>query len=340
MRFNQVSMMALASVDAPHRISSASLEDRLSATMRRLQIPDGLIVGLSGIIERRFWDPGMQIGDAASLAANKVLEESGLDRKKVGALISTSVGRDYLEPSVACLVHGDIGMPESCMNFDLANACLGFINGMDMVANMIELGQIDYGMVVNGESARAISDNTIALLSDPDCDEESFRSNFASLTMGSGAAAMILARSDLAPDGHRYLGGVHLASTGDGDNRLCYGSNEGICTDTKQLMISGLRLAGRTWQRAVEKLDWSPDALNHFVMHQVSKAHMSKFCEMLGLNEDKFFRLYPEFGNVGPASVPIALDKLDRQGDIKKGERVGLLGIGSGLNCSMAELVW
>ncbi len=340
MRFNQVSIMALASVDAPHRITSASLEDRLSATMDRLQIPAGLIVGLSGIEERRFWDPGMQISAAAALAAEKVLTDAGLDRSKVGVMISTSVGRDYLEPSVACLVHGDIGMPETCMNFDIANACLGFLNGMDMVANMIERGQIDYGMVVNGEGSRPISDNTIAMLSDPACDDATFRDNFASLTMGSGAAAMILARSDLAPEGHRFLGGVNLASTGDGDNRLCYGGFEGICTNTTQLMISGLRLAGRTWGRAVEELGWSAEALDHFVMHQVSKAHMGKFCEMLGLNEDKFYRLYPKYGNIGPASIPIALDKLDRQGDIQKGQRVGLLGIGSGLNCTMAEVIW
>ena len=340
MRFNQVSVMALASVDAPHRISSASLEDRLSATMNRLQIPPGLIIGLSGIVERRFWDPGMQICDAASLAANKVLEKTGLDRNKIGALISTSVGRDYLEPSTACLVHGDIGMPETCMNFDLTNACLGFINGMDMVANMIERGQIDYGMVVNGESARAISDNTIEKLSSPECDDETFRSNFASLTMGSGAAAMILARSDLAPEGHRFLGGVNLASTGDGDNRLCYGGNEGICTDTKQLMISGLKLANRTWHRAVEEFGWTADNIDHFIMHQVSKAHMSNFCEMLQLDERKFYKLFPDFGNVGPASVPLALDKSDSAGEIKKGDRVALMGIGSGLNCTMAEVIW
>ena len=50
--------------------------------------------------------------------------------------------------------------------------------------------------------------------------------------------------------------------------------------------------------------------------------------------------IFPEFGNIGPASVPIALSKLKETGRLAKGTRVALLGIGSGLNCSMAEVEW
>jgi acyl-CoA:acyl-CoA alkyltransferase len=50
--------------------------------------------------------------------------------------------------------------------------------------------------------------------------------------------------------------------------------------------------------------------------------------------------IFSEHGNIGPASVPIVLSKLKEMGKLKKGQRVALLGIGSGLNCSMAEVVW
>ena len=50
--------------------------------------------------------------------------------------------------------------------------------------------------------------------------------------------------------------------------------------------------------------------------------------------------IFPEYGNIGPASVPVALFKLAELGRLRRGSRVGLLGIGSGLNCSMAEVVW
>jgi 3-oxoacyl-[acyl-carrier-protein] synthase-3 len=62
--------------------------------------------------------------------------------------------------------------------------------------------------------------------------------------------------------------------------------------------------------------------------------------KLLGLDPQKIFRIYPELGNIGPASVPIALAKAVAGGKINKGDRVALLGIGSGLNCSMAEIVW
>jgi 3-oxoacyl-[acyl-carrier-protein] synthase-3 len=62
--------------------------------------------------------------------------------------------------------------------------------------------------------------------------------------------------------------------------------------------------------------------------------------KVLGLDPGKIFRIYPELGNIGPAAVPIALVKAVEMGKIKRGDRIALLGIGSGLNCSMAEIVW
>jgi 3-oxoacyl-[acyl-carrier-protein] synthase-3 len=61
---------------------------------------------------------------------------------------------------------------------------------------------------------------------------------------------------------------------------------------------------------------------------------------MLGLDPEKIFRLYPKFGNIGPAGVPIVLSKLNEEGKLKPSHRVALMGIGSGLNCTMAEVVW
>ena len=61
---------------------------------------------------------------------------------------------------------------------------------------------------------------------------------------------------------------------------------------------------------------------------------------LLGLDPKKIYRIYPELGNIGPAAVPIALAKAVELGKVKRGDRVALLGIGSGLNCSMAEIVW
>ena len=94
------------------------------------------------------------------------------------------------------------------MNFDLANACLGFVNGMQLAAMMIDAGRIDYALIVDGEGAREIHENTIARLARPDATREDVLSEFATLTLGSGAAAMVLGRADEHPEGHRLVGGV------------------------------------------------------------------------------------------------------------------------------------
>jgi 3-oxoacyl-[acyl-carrier-protein] synthase-3 len=338
MQFENVSVLSVAHIDAPHRVTSADIESRLAPTMERLGIRPDLRRELSGIMERRVWDEGTQPSEVAAMAGEKAIEASGVDRSKLGILINTSVCRDYLEPSTACIAHSILGLPETCMNFDLGNACLGFVNGMDMVGNMIDRGQVDYAILVNGETSRQITEATIERLLDPTTDDATFRENFASLTLGSGAAAMVLGRSDLEPDGHPFMGSVNLAATQH--CRLCAGNIDHMVTRTRELLMAGLDLAVRTWGRAAEALGWTADAIDHFVVHQVSKVHTEQFAGILGIDLGKIFRIYPEFGNVGPAGVPIALSKLLESGRLQRGQRVALLGIGSGINCTMADLRW
>jgi acyl-CoA:acyl-CoA alkyltransferase len=231
-------------------------------------------------------------------------------------------------------------LSQDCTNFDVGNACLAFLNGMQIIGNMIERGQVDYGLVVNGEGSRHVVESTIKRLLDPGCDKKKYRDNFATLTLGSGAAAMVLCRSDLAPEGkgHKLVGGVSLAATEHVN--LCRGNPEEMVTDASSLLMAGLDLANRTFQKAKRELAWTPASMQELIIHQVSEVHTTKLCEMLELDIDLVYRLYPEFGNIGPASIPVALSKSREAGRLTPGKRVGLLGIGSGLNCSMMEVVW
>jgi len=338
MQFKNVVIQSLSAVDAPVEMSSAEICAQLRPATERLGLRNDLIEELSGIKARRFWDNGTQPSDAATLAALQAIEEAGIDKDKIGVLINTSVCRDYLEPSTACLVHGNLGLHERCLNFDIGNACLAFLNGMDVAARMIERGEVEYALIVDAESSRPITEATIKRLLQPDVDEAQFRAEFASLTLGSGAAAMIMCRRELAPRGHSYLGGVTRAATQF--NRLCFGQMDRMVTDTRTLLTEGLKLATKTFAAAREKLGWVVGELDQFIIHQVSKAHTDSLMKVLGLDPEKIFRIYPELGNIGPAAVPIALAKAVAKGKIKRGNRVALLGIGSGLNCSMAEIVW
>jgi len=338
MLFQHVAIAGLAHVDAPRRLSSDELNARLKPTLDRLGIKTDVLKDVAGIHARRLWDEGMQASDAATLAGVKALADAGIDPDKVGLLVNTSVSRDYLEPSTASIVSGNLGLPDTCQNFDVANACLAFLNGMDIASRMIERGEIDYALVVDGETADLAYEKTLERMGASDLTEEQFRNEMATLTLGSGAAAMVLARAELAPGAPRYRGGVTRAATQF--NNLCRGNLDRMVTDTRMLLIEGLKLAQKTFIAAKLALGWVVEEMDEFVIHQVSQVHTAAFIKAFGIDPKKVLTIFGEHGNIGPASVPIVLSKLREMGRLKKGDRVALLGIGSGLNCSMAEVVW
>jgi len=338
MLFQHVAIAGLAHVDAPRRLSSDEINARLKPTLDRLGIKTDVLKDVAGIHARRLWDEGMQASDAATLAAVKALADAGIDPNKVGLLVNTSVSRDFLEPSTASIVSGNLGLSDMCQNFDVANACLAFLNGMDIASRMIERGEIDYALVVDGETADLAYEKTVERLLRVETTEEEFKNELATLTLGSGAAAMVLARAELAPGAPRYKGGVTRAATEW--NKLCRGNLDRMVTDTRMLLVEGLKLAQKTWIAARQALGWVADEMDEFVIHQVSQVHTAAFVKAFGINPKKVLTIFGEHGNIGPASVPIVLSKLREMGRLKKGSRVALLGIGSGLNCSMAEVVW
>ncbi|RPE80244.1 3-oxoacyl-ACP synthase III [Vulcaniibacterium tengchongense] len=340
MLFQHVAIAGLAHIDAPRRLTSEEIHARLKPTLDRLGIKYNVLEEVAGVRERRLWDGQVKASDAATLAGVKALADAGIDADRVGLLVNTSVSRDYLEPSTASIVAGNLRLPDTCQNFDVANACLAFLNGMDIASRMIERGEIDYALVVNGETADLAYEKTLERLSRPDVTEEQFRDEMATLTLGSGAAAMVLARSELAPGAPRYRGSVTRSATEW--NQLCRGDlvHDRMIADGRMLMIEGLKLGQKTFAAARAALGWVVEELDEFVIHQVSKAHTRAFLRAFRIDPKKVMTIFGEHGNIGPASVPIVLSKLREMGRLKKGSRIALLGIGSGLNCSMAEVVW
>jgi 3-oxoacyl-[acyl-carrier-protein] synthase-3 len=333
-RFDNVSLLSVTSTLPSRVTTSDEIEDRLALALRRLRLPHGLLQRVAGVLERRNWAAGESSDEGTVSAARRALAEAAVDPSEVGLLINTSVSRKHLEPSVAVRLHHGLGLPSSAINFDVANACLGFVSGMSLAANMIQSDQIRYAVVVNGEDADEIQGNTIRRLLRSDVGREDFMSEFASLTLGSGAAAAVLGRADEHPDGHRILGGVSRAATQF--HALCVGSVDGMFTDAKALLRGGLDLVVSAWKEAASEWDWS--SMDRYVTHQVSAVHTGAIVKAARLDRAHVPVTFPKYGNVGPASIPITL--VEEQSTLSKGDRVLLMGVGSGLNTAMMELAW
>ncbi len=334
-RFQNTTLLSVSRVDAPRIVTSDELDEQLAPTYARVGLRPGLLERLAGIRERRWWPDDVTFVDGAAMAAAKAISESGVDPADFGLMVNTSVSRRHLEPATAVAVHDAVGLPSSCQNFDVTNACLGFVNGIEIAGAMLDAGFIDYALVVDGEDARGVQEATIRRLSEPEVTAKDVVAQFATLTLGSGAVAMVLGRADRHPEGHRVVAAVSRAGTEH--HQLCIGDNDLMQTDLKGLLDAGLELSVDLWTEAAEEFDWS-DGMDRYAIHQVSQVHTDALCAKLGIDPDRVPRTFPTHGNIGPVSVPFTLaGEVD---DLSAGDRVLLMGIGSGLNASCLEIEW
>lgn len=328
----------------PRVITSEDIEGQLSPLYQRLRLPAGRLELMSGIRERRLWPQGTRPSQAAVLAGERVIGQAGIDRKSIDCLIFTSVSRDMMEPATASFVHEKLGLSSSCLVFDISNACLGFLDGMVMLANMLELGQIANGLVVSGETAEELLDSTLAgLLADPSLSRKDIKPVFASLTIGSGAIGLYMRRVREGEDRPRLVHGAWRANTRY--SNLCHGGQSGasttqMATHSEELLHRGVETAEETWRAFAARPGWSAEKIDRFFCHQVGSAHARLLFTRLGLDPAKNFETLTTLGNVGSVSAPITMAMAIEQGAYLPGQRGALLGIGSGINCLMLGVEW
>jgi 3-oxoacyl-[acyl-carrier-protein] synthase-3 len=339
MLFKNVRIEAVEYELGPHRVTSSDLEEQISESLARLGIRPGILEALSGIRERRFWDLGTKPSEIATTAARKAISIAGIDPKEIGCMISTSVMKDYIEPSVASLVHGNLKLSPNCVNYDIGNACLGFVNGIFNIGLMIEAKVIKYGLVVAGEAGRELIEATIKRLQRADVTKQDFMDNLATLTLGEGAVAMILSHKDLTRTDHKINGAVSMAATEY--NRLCVASPTFMKANPGKLMTAGVNLIAKTWKLASRTLEsWNDEHIRLYAPHQVSSHNTLAVIKAIGATPSKFKLTFPMLGNTGPVGLPTALAMASEAGEIKIGDHICLLGIGSGLNCTLMSVTW
>ncbi len=164
--------------------------------------------------------------------------------------------------------------------------------------------------------------------------KDELKEAFATLTVGSGAAAMVLGRSDAHPEGHRIVGGLSRAGTSH--HGLCIGTMEEMHTDSRALFINGMALVKDAWQEAKSEFEWS--GMDAYIPHQTSTSHLRGLAKALELDNDRLAVSLVKHGNTAAAAVPFTLAQ--EVPNLTKGDRVLLMGIGSGLNTSFTEIAW
>jgi acyl-CoA:acyl-CoA alkyltransferase len=347
MRYRHVSIAAVCHALPPEVVTSAEIEARLRPVYERLGLPEGRLELMTGIRERRFFPRGTRPGQVSAQVAARAIEMSQIDRTHFGGLVHGSVCRDQLEPATASLVHHATGLPNSAFVLDLSNACLGLLNGMVLLADMIELGQIRAGLVVGTEDGRALVEGTIeSLLANEALTRQDVKQDFASLTIGSGSAAIVLCDRKLCRQAHRLVGGAFRAETAS--HELCTGGGSQkqpgdalrMQTDSEALLHAGIALAECTWQDAKRALGWSNADVDKAFTHQVGRAHRKLLFERLQLDPAIDFPTVEYLGNTGAAALPTAWSLGIEQSRLGEGDRIALLGIGSGLNALMLGLEW
>jgi 3-oxoacyl-[acyl-carrier-protein] synthase-3 len=327
MKYTQVFVDAIGYELAPVVVTSQELEEKLQPLFEALRLPPGQLEALTGIVERRWWPPGHCLAEGAAAAARKALTAAGVAAAAVEVLIYAGVCREQFEPATACHVAAALGVSPDAAVYDLSNACLGVLNGILDVANRIELGQCRAGLIVSCETAREINEAMIARLLQGR-DMELYKTALATLTGGSGAAAVLVT---------------------DGSFGLCRWGLEAVrpltwaqvmATDAAAVLRHGVELGTRTWQHFLAALGWAREQVDRIICHQVGSGHREAILQAIGIAPERDFTTYEYLGNIGTVSLPLSAALAEEREFLRRGNRVGFLGIGSGLNCLMLGLEW
>ncbi len=154
--------------------------------------------------------------------------------------------------------------------------------------------------------------------------------------------AFVLSAKEEAPQAPLLIGGA--VCTDSSANKLCQGDGDPgslmMETDSEELLAHGIKLATKTWNKTTDILKWSSEEVDWVIGHQVGIAHEKLVLEALDLHKRPTHITYDKLLNTGSAALPITLIKLSETNKINKGDKLALVGIGSGLTSIMFGVQW
>lgn len=295
-------------------LTNADLEKIVDTT-------DEWIVERTGIHRRHIAAEHESALTMAEIAARQALEEAGLQPSDIGMIVVATTTPEKMFPSTACLLQQKLGIA-GCPAFDLnSTACAGFMYGLSIADQYIRTGSVKYALVIGSEVMSRIvnwSDRTTCVL------------------FGDGAGAVLLGPSDKPGvlSTHIHADGTHKdvlwlpVSVGkpmDVESALY------IQMSGNQLFKLAVNLLGDLFDETLTANSMKKTDVDWLVPHQANIRIIQAMAKKLNLNMDHVALTLADQGNTSSASIPLALNKAIRDGQIKRGEMLMLEGFGGGL---------
>lgn len=323
-----VGIVGLGSYLPEERVTNADLTKIVDTT-------EEWILQRTGIGERRRASVAEAASDLGTQAALKALEDAKTKPEKVDLIIVATVTPDMFFPSTACIIQNNIGAVNAAA-FDASAACSGFLYGLAMGSQFVATGMYDTVLVIASETLTKImnmEDRTTCIL------------------FGDGAGAAVLKPVE---EGEGFLS-FYLGADGSGGELLklpAGGSRKPATKETVEnkehfIQMSGnevfkfaVKVMGDAALKALEKAGLSKEDVDYLVPHQANTRIIDSAVKRLGLSPDKVYVNLHKYGNMSGASIPVALDEAVKEGKIKKGDHVVLVGFGAGLTWGSCVMKW
>jgi len=276
---------------------------------------DEWIVTRTGIKERHYCNGEITHTQMCVNAAKKAIERAGISPEEIGVCVVATITSDGLTPSTACRLQNELGMMEDTACFDINAACAGFLYGMHVTENLLNVSDRPYGLVVGGEELSRITN---------------FDDRSTAILFGDGAGAAVVKKSEDAPSVCAVLG-----SRGDDKTLFIEGTNKAeksfIHMDGQHVFKFAVEVVPKCVKGILEKARLTTDDVDYFVFHQANERIIDFAAKKLRLPAEKVYKNIAHYGNTSAASIPIALDEMNESGMLKPGDKLVCVGFGGGL---------
>ncbi|HVI18213.1 MAG: beta-ketoacyl-ACP synthase III [Gaiellales bacterium] len=297
------------------------------ATM--VETSDEWIAQRTGIRERRIAGDSDSSATLGAEAARRALASAGIDAGELDLIVTATASPDYYFPATASLIGERIGAGEVA-GYDLSAACTGFIYALAQAYSQIAAGLAETVLVVGTEVFSRLLD---------------WSDRSTCILFGDGAGAVVLRRDD---DRHG-LRGFELGADGSGALLLSVAAaghaadhDEGpfVQMNGPEVYKFATRVVVDSSLRSLEAAGLGVEDVDVFVPHQANRRIIDHAARRLGLDDAKVFSNVDRYGNTSAGSIPICLDEAWRQGRIRPGDVVLMVGFGGGLAWGSCVMEW